>query len=323
MKTWKKVGWFVLAVAVAVIAVLLITGKKEDDAVIRIASLKGPTTIGMVKLMDDYEESENYNFTIYANASEISPLLIKGEVDVASIPANLAATLYAKTNGEICVLNTNTLGVLYLVGMDESIQSLEDAKGKTIYSTGKGTTPEYTLNYLIKSNGLALEDFNIEYKSEATEVVAALQADASAIAVLPQPFVLTAQAKIEGLKILLSFNDEWNRVSESSQLVTGVTVVRKSFLEEHPQAVEAFMQAYEESITYVNEHPQEMAASVEKYGIVNAQIAEKAIPYCNLTYKDGMELKEILSGYLEVLYTQDASSVGGVLPGDDFYFIQK
>lgn len=323
MKVGKKLIWLIAVAVIAVVAVLFISGRKEDDTVIRIASLKGPTSIGMVKLMDDYADGDKYHFTIYANAAEISPLLIKGEVDIANIPANLAATLYAKTEGEICVLNTNTLGVLYLVGLDESIQTWEDVKGKTIYSTGKGTTPEYVLNYLVEANGLNVKDFNIEYKSEATEVVAALQADTNAIAVLPQPFVLTAQAKLEGLKVLMSFNDEWDKVSEHSQLVTGVTVVRKSFLEEHPSLVADFMQAYEDSITYVNEHPQEMAASVEKYDIVKAQIAEKAIPYCNLAFKDGAELKEVLSGYLEVLYTQDASAVGGVLPGDDFYFTQK
>lgn len=235
----------------------------------------------------------------------------------------MAATLYAKTNGEICVLNTNTLGVLYMVGMDSNVDSFEAMKGKTIYSTGKGTTPEYTLNYLIKSNGLDVEDFQIEYKSEATEVVAALQADKDAVAVLPQPFVLTAQAQIEGLEILMNFNEQWKAVSDGSQLVTGVTVVRKSFLEEYPQVVENFMEEYEASITYVNENPKEMSYSVENYGIVKAAIAEKAIPYCNLAFMNDGELKEALGGYLAVLYEQDPASVGGALPDDEFYYFQK
>jgi NitT/TauT family transport system substrate-binding protein len=235
MKKGKIFTCLVLVAILAVAIVLFAVGKKEDNTSIRIASLKGPTTIGMVKMMDDFAENEKYDFSMYANASEISPLLIKGEIDIASIPANLAATLYAKTAGEVCVLNTNTMGVLYLVGTDGSLQSFEDIKGKTIYSTGKGTTPEYSLNYLIHANGFKVEEFNVEYKSEATEVVAALEANPEAVAVLPQPFVLTAQAKLAGLQILMSFNDEWERVSSDSQMITGVTVVRRSFLEEHPE----------------------------------------------------------------------------------------
>lgn len=321
MKKQKRMVCFAIAFILVAAIIFLLTYKKEDSTDVRIASLKGPTTIGMVKMMDDFAENEKYDFSIYASAAEISPLLIKGEVDIASIPANLAATLYAKTEGNICVLNTNTMGVLYLVGMDGDIQSFEEIQDKTIYSTGKGTTPEYTLNYLIASNGFKVEDFTIEYKSEATEVVAALEANPEAVAVLPQPFVLTAQAKLEGLQILMSFNDEWERVSSDSQLVTGVTVVRRDFLKEHPEVVKTFMKHYESSVNYVNEHPEEMSVSVEKYGIVKAQIAAKAIPYCNLKFIDGQDLKDTLGGYLDVLFEQDASSVGGAIPGDDFYFI--
>lgn len=299
------------------------TETQKEEEPIRIASLKGPTTIGMVKLMDDAKQSEKYDVSIYASATEISPLLISGDIDVANVPANLAAVLYAKTNGNIEVLNINTLGVLYMVGTNQDSATFEQLKGKTIYTTGKGTTPEYSLNYLIQENGMSPDDFNIEYKSEATEVVAALQGDTEAVGVLPQPFVTVAQKQIEGLHILMSFTDEWNRVTKDSELVTGVTVVRKDYLKEHQDQIDEFMSDLEDSIQYVNANAEEMADSVEKYDIIKAPIAKLAIPYCNLTYIDGKDMKEKLGGYLEVLFEQDAQSVGGAVPDDDFYYQAK
>lgn len=289
----------------------------SNEQVIKIASLKGPTTIGMVKLMDDNDGK--YDFNIYASASEISPLLISGDVDIANIPANLAAVLYAKTNGEIKVLNINTLGVLYMLGTQD-VNSFEDIKGKTIYSTGKGTTPEYVLNYLITANGFNPEDFNIEFKSESVEVVAALQADSDAVGVLPQPFVTVAQTQIDGLKILMDFTEEWRKVSEDSELITGVTVVRKEFLEDNTELVEEFMKDLETSVDYVNSNVEEVSTSVEKYDIIKAAVAVKAIPYCNLSYVDGTDMKNKLEGYFNVLYVQDKESIGGKLPDDDFYY---
>ena len=210
-----------------------------------------------------------------------------------------------------------------MVGANRESASFEELKGATIYTTGKGTTPEYALNYLLEQNGMTPEDFNIEYKSEATEVVAALQSDTEAVGVLPQPFVTVAQSQIEGLNILMSLTEEWNRVAKDSELVTGVTVVRKDYLKEHEDQIQKFMTDLENSIDYVNANVEEMSASVEKYDIIKAAIAKKAIPYCNLTYIAGTDMKNKLGGYLEVLFQQDAQSVGGAVPDDDFYYQAK
>ena len=198
----------------------------------RIAGLKGPTTMGMVKLMSDAEAGEthqDYQVTMYGAADEVVPLLVKGDIDLAAIPANLAANLYNQTEGKVQVAAINTLGVLYVVTTGDDVKSVEDLKGKTVYSTGKGTTPEYVLNYILKENGIDLEkDLTVEYKSEATEVAAALQAaDEGAIAVLPQPYVTAAQSQIEGLNVALNLTEEWNKVSTDSDLVTGVLVASK------------------------------------------------------------------------------------------------
>lgn len=293
---------------------------------INIGSLKGPTTMGMVKLMEDSENGEtdnNYIVNMTGTADEIVTSMVKGEIDVATVPCNLASVLYNKMEGQVKVAAINTLGVLYIVENGNEINSIEDLKGKTLYSTGKGTTPEYILNYILSENGLDIEkNLTVEYKSEATEVAALLAEDTNAIAMLPQPFVTTVQAKNDKLRVALDMTEEWNKVqgNEGSALVTGVVIARKEFIEKNQQAFDKFLQDYKASTEFVNSDVNGAAGLIEKYGIVPATVAEKSIPLCNITFIGGNEMKEKTQGYLKVLFDQNPAAVGGKLPGDDFYY---
>ena len=296
----------------------------EEGVVCRIAGLKGPTTMGLVNLMkkaESGETSQAYEFSTYGTADEIVPLLTQGELDVAAIPANLASTLYAKTQGGVQAMAVNTLGVLYVVTTDDSIQSLEDLKGKTVLSTGKGTTPEYLLRYLLQEGGIDPDqDLTLEYKSEATEVVSTMAADSGyPVAVLPQPYVTIAQSQMENLRVAISLTEEWNKYNEDP-LITGVTVVRKEFAQEHPEVMAALAADYKASVEAACNDVETTAALCEEYGLVpKAAIAQKALPACNIVYMDGEEMKAALELYLQVLYDADPASVGGQLPEDDFY----
>lgn len=302
----------------------------EEKATLNVIALGGPTGMGMVKLMDDNEQGNtavDYQFTIAGAADEITGLLVKGEVDIAAIPANLGAVLYQKTEGDIKVAAINTLGVLYVLEANDgqSIQSIGDLKGKTIVTTGKGTTPEYTLNYLLKANGIDPEtDVTIEYKSEAAEVGALFQTGEVEIAMLPQPFVTSVLAKNEGVRVALDMTEEWNHVQAeaNNQLITGTVVVRKEVLENNKEAVDLFLQEYQQSIEFINNNIAEGASLVEKYGIIaSAAMAEKAIPQCNIVYIQGQEMKSNVEAYLNVLYEANPSAVGGALPDEEYYYI--
>lgn len=297
-----------------------------EPVTINIASMKGPTTMGMVKLMSDSEAgltANNYVTTIYGAADEIVPLVVQGKVDIANVPANLAAVLYKKTEGAISVLDINTLGVLYVVETGETITNVADLKGKTIYSTGKGTTPEYVLNYILKSNGIdPATDVTIEFKSEATEVAAMLEGATDAVAVLPQPYVTVAMTKNASIKIALDLSAEWEALDGTKQ-VTGVTIVRNEFLEANPEVIEKFLEDYKASVEYVNANVDEAAALVGGYDIVAEGVAKKALPYCNIVCLTGEEMKSNLSNYLTVLYNSDPAAVGGQLPADSFYYVGK
>ncbi len=326
MKKMKKIVLMTISMLL-VMALFAGCGKKEEAPALRIGGMKGPTSMGLLFMKEEAESGENpegYEFTMVTGADELLPMMIKGELDIALVPANVAAILYQKTEGGVAVIDINTLGVLYMVSGDGEIQQAEDLRGKTIYLTGKGTTPDYVLHYILKENGLKEGDYTLEYKSEPTEVAALLAEKPDAVGLLPQPFVTVACTQNEKLQVVMDMNEQWSLLQGEggSRMVTGVTVVRREILEAYPEAVEKFLQNHKDSAKAINDDVQKGAELVVAAGIIGkAPIAQKAIPNCNITYIDGEEMKQALSGYLEVLFEQDASSVGGKLPEEDFYYV--
>lgn len=298
-----------------------------EKAVVRLGGLKGPTSIGMVKLLDDDENGltkNDYEFTMAAAADELTPKLLKGELDILAVPANLGSILYNNSEGAVKFLAINTLGVVYIVEKGgETVTDWESLAGRTIYATGKGTTPENALRYLLTQHGLDPDkDVNMVWKSEPTEVVAQLVKEDNAVAMLPQPFVTVAQTQVEGLRIALDLTKSWEELDNGSMFVTAGLIVRAKFAEENPEAVELFLEEYKASTEYVNANTEEAGVLVEKYGIVKAAVATKAIPYCNIVCITGEEMRPMVQGYLEVLYGQNPKSVGGALPDDAFYYVK-
>ncbi len=300
------------------------TEQAEKAEVIRVGALTGPTAMGLVKLMDDNDNklSENsYEFTLQSEASAFAAALAKGDIDIAAVPANLASVIYNNTNGAIKLLAINTLGVLYIVERGESVESLADLAGKTLYATGEGAAPEYALRYLLKENGVDGENAPvIHWCSDTTEALSYIAADENAIAMLPQPFVTAAQTKVEGLKVEIDLNNEWEKLGNGSEMVTGVLVVRSEFAQKYPEQLAAFMEEYEASVQFVLQNTERAAELIGGYEIVKAPIAQKALPYCNITFIAGEQLQTSMEGYLSVLYEMNPASIGGKLPGNDFYY---
>lgn len=330
-----------------------------EPTAVRIGALKGPTGMGLVGLMDaagmfaadDAAATDDgssgdaaatdtpvgadpagigalendYEFTLAGSADELAPQLIQGDLDVLCVPANLAATLYQKTEGAVTALCVNTLGVLDIVEAGDTIHDITDLAGRTIYSAGRGSTPQYALEYLLRENGIDPEtDVTIQWTSEHAECLAALQADPSIVCMLPQPFATSALAKVEGTRIALDLTEVWNETVAAnggdSQLITGVAVARSTFAWQHPTAVEELLDAYAASVDFVNDDPSAAAQLIEAADIVTAQVAKQAIPYCNIVCMTGSEMAGALTGYLQTLYDADPASVGGAMPGDDFCY---
>ena len=326
----KRVLSVLLSVLLALGAVSA-CGAEAGEPALRVVAMKGPTAMGLVQLMkacepDGAMQEKGWQFEIEAAADAIAPRVAQGTADILCMPANLAATLYNRTEGGLQVLAVNTLGVLYIVEQGEAVNTAADLKGKTIYASGKGATPEYALNYILKENGIDPEqDVQIEWKSEHAECLSALLADENGVAMLPQPFVTTALMKNEHVRVALDLSAEWDKLQageeQPSAMVTGVVAVRTEYAKQHPEVVAEFLAAYAESVAFVNSDVAAAAQLVGAYEIVPAAVAEKAIPACNIVLITGEELQAKLGGYLSVLFSQQPAAVGGALPGEDFYWI--
>lgn len=312
-------------VAVITAAVMLFSlaafaacSKKQDDTEIRIAALKGPTGMGMVKLADK-QNYPNYTVSIEASPDALNPRIISGEVDVAAVPVNLASVLYNKLDGDISVLAVSTLGVLYVVEAGSEVNSVADLAGKTVYATGQGATPEYILNYLLDKNGVA-GSVEVNYVGEHAALATMLANGSAEIGMLPEPNVTSTLAGNDDLRIALNLTEEWNKVC-STELVQGVVIARKSFVNEHPEAIEQFLREYEKSSAFVNENIDEAAKLIVDAGILgNVEIAKKAIPNCNISFSKGEAMHKAVEGMLAVLFEANPKSIGGKLPDKDFYY---
>ncbi|NLJ65647.1 MAG: ABC transporter substrate-binding protein [Christensenellaceae bacterium] len=318
----KKFITFITTIAMLFTMVFSVAA---EETPVRLGGLKGATTMSLVKLLDDNENgkaSQKYDFTMAVTADELTPLFIKGEMDIIAVPTNLASVLYNKLEGNANLLAISATGVLYVVEKgEENIKSLKDLKGKTVYATGKGTTPEMAMRYLLSKEGLSLdEDIDMVWLSEPTEAVAKLNGQEKGIALLPQPFVTVAQKSVEGLNIAISLDEEWKRLGDGSMLTTACVVARKDFVQNNPEKVELFLKDFAGSVEFVNSDTDSSSQLIEKYDIIKAPIAKIAIPYCNISAITGNDMKNAASGYLEALFSLKPESVGGALPTDDFYY---
>ena len=306
------------------------TSKAYTGIDISIACLKGPTGVGMTRLMqlsDENKTANNYTFTVASAPDELTGKILTGELNIASVPTNLAAKLYKKSEGKITMLAVNTLSVLSIIENGQSVKSVTDLKGKTIYSTGEGSNPEYILRYVLKNNDIDPDkDVTIKFVAENDELVAALVSGNAEVAMVPEPVATTILTKKDTLNRALSINDEWNKIAdnEGSKVMMGCVVALKSYVEANNEQVDKFLSEYKASIDFVNNNIEDSSKLCETYGIIPAAaVAKAAIPNCNIAYVDGKEMKNSIEGYFKVLFDADPTSIGGAMPDAEFYYNAK
>ncbi len=321
-------GLIALLLAFALVGCAAQADPKPADTpvALRVIALKGPTGMGMARLMDQAEsgELENFDLTFALTSApdDVVGQVVAGDVDVAAVPINLASALYNKTEGDVVLLAINTLGVLYVLENGSEIQSIGDLAGKTLYATGQASTPEYILNYLLEKNGLT-DQVTVEYKAEHSELATLMASGEVTLGMLPEPNVTAVTLKNQDVRVALDLTEEWNKVCDT-QLVQGCIIMRRSVFEDEAvqKALPAFLDAYAASADYTATNPQEAAALIEKYEIMaSAAAAQKALPNCNIVCMRGQEMKDTASAMLEVLFNANPKSVGGALPGDDLYYV--
>lgn len=288
----------------------------NDGSPVKVATLAGPTGMGVIKLLS----SSAYDVTLLANPDEISPKIINGEVDVATIPSNLAAVIYNKTKGGIRTVAVNTMGVLYILENGDTVNSVADLAGKTIYATGQGSSPEYVLNKILDANGL--KNVTVQFMGAHADLANAMAAGSVNLALLPEPFVSTVLAKNSDVKVKIDINKEWKSIfGEGAGIPMGVTVVSRKFVQDKA-AVDKLMAELKESAEYVASDMSSAASDIAQAGIVGSkEIAESAIPRCGISFITGADCKAMLEDYFDVMFESNPKSLGGALPDDDFYYM--
>ena len=289
-----------------------------DDYVLRVGALKGPTGMGMSKLMKDNINDKKYEFSVLGSPQDMTASLVSKSLDIAAVPVNLAAVINKKTNGEYLVAAINTLGVLYILENGNTVNSISDLAGKKVYATGQASTPEYILNYILEKNDL--ENVEVEYKTEHAELATLMASGSVVLGMLPEPNVTTVLSKNSNVRIALNLTEEWKKVSEGES-VQGCLVISKSAIKNHKGLVDTFLTEYSQSVDYVNNNVSDAANIIAELQIVpSAAIAQKAIPNCNIVYIDGNEMVSILTEFYKVLFDANPDSIGGALPNESLYY---
>ena len=303
---------------------------------VHLGLLSGPTGMGAAKMLADNDEAYaqveagtyeggtllRYEVTLGSDpANDIVPRLTNGELDIAAIPTNLAATLYNRTDGGIKLLALNTLGVLHILENGDTVNSLADLEGRTLYATGQGSNPEYVLNYLLEANGLdPAADVDIQWLA-SEELTARMASGDIDLCMLPVPAATTVMMQNSDVRDAIDLNDAWTESGAQGTFTMGCLVARTEWLEDNSELVPGILEEYAASIDSANSNPEEPAALIEQYGIVpKAAVAQAAIPQANMVCVTGEDMKGI-ADYYQVLFDADPTSIGGAIPGEDFYYI--
>ena len=324
MKTFRKA---IAILMILVLALCMLTGCKEDvpntvTSPVNVGALNGPTGMGMVQLMD---MTDKYNISTYQAPTDVTAKIVKGEIDVAAVPSNLASVLYNKTEGEVVAVSPITLGVLYILGNDMDLDNVADLRGKTIVASGQGGTPEYVLQKVLEKAGLEIyEDVDVQWLANHAEVNTKLLTQEDTIAMIPEPFVSTALAAgNDEVEVLFDMNVLWEEAT-GQELPMGVLVATKTFVTERENDLKVLLNDLEASVTFVNESPEEAAKLIVEKGFIGKEpIAKSAIPNCNIVLYTGDNAetgKNILKTFNETLFEMNKASVGGALPGEELYY---
>jgi len=312
--------WLCAALALTMMFALSVCSLADEK--VNVFALKGPTGIGMVGVMENHPET--YSFTLAGAADEIVAAIASGSADIAACPTNLAATLFSKTKGGVQLAALNTLGVLHVVSSDHTIDSFDDLAGRKVYATGQASVPEYVIRYLLEANGLT-DKVELEFVAEHSELATLMAAGKAEIGILPEPHVTSALMQNDQLKavidVTVAFEEAAKAAGTDMALSMGCVIVRSEFAENHPEKVEDFLDAYSESVAFVNADPDAASLLVEKHGVMpKAAVAKRAIPNCHIVFIEGAEMRKQIAPLYEVLFNANPKSVGGALPGDDFYY---
>ncbi|MBE6582098.1 MAG: ABC transporter substrate-binding protein [Ruminococcaceae bacterium] len=323
MKKTAKIISSILALSMLLFAFASCSPKKDggsgDSYSLKVGTIKGPTGMGMAKIINDNLTDEKYTFELFNDATAISAKLLGQQLDIAAVPVNLAAVVNKKTEGAYVVAAINTLGVLYIMENGTAVSSVSDLEGKTIHAYGQGATPEYMLAYILEKNGLK-DKVNVQWYPTPAELSTLAAENKVDLIMLPEPQITASLTKNANLRVAIDITKEWDKVSEN-KAVQGCIVVKKEIAKKYPEKISQFLDEYKASVKYVNENPAEASVMIAANEIIPAApVAALAIPRCNIVFIEGDEMISDLNAFYTVLFNANPQSVGGTMPNESLYY---
>jgi NitT/TauT family transport system substrate-binding protein len=299
-------------------------GTAAEKITVNIGSLKGPTSIGMIKMHEEKPQLSDKitaNYIIVPNPEIMVSKLLSGEIDIATLPTNVAAKLYNKGLGYNLAAVTG-YGVLYILDNTGELKDWSSLKGKKINVISKGSTPDVALRFLLEKNGLdARNDVKLDYTLEQVELSQMMIANKAEIAILPEPFVTMVLSKNSQVKIALDIEKEWKKVQNGNPMPMSCIVVKSTLIDNNKEEIDNFLKLYRESIDWVNANIEDAAVLVEKNEIgMDTETAEEAIPRCNIKFTEISLAQGIVQDYLNTILDFSPDDVGGKIPDENFYY---
>lgn len=291
---------------------------------IRVGVLNGPSCIPAAYLMEN--KSETIDFNTYADVQALLPKMIKNEVDIGFMPANVAAKVYNSSNKAIvcCAITGN--GNIVLLSNLVSGDNIRDVKNRVVYVAGQGATPDYMFRYLLKKNNLNPEqDLKLDYSIPTAQLAANLISNKINYVVLPEPFATIAKSKDSKIRTVVDFQQEYEDLEGAGKTYPlTVMVATADFAKAHPDLLNSFLDDYKSSFEWTLNNPQTAGQYTEEHNLGLAKgIVAKAIPSSNYTFITSKQMKQDVEDLLNIFLNFDSKSIGGKLPDKNFYYEKK
>ncbi|MGE0090426.1 MAG: ABC transporter substrate-binding protein [Bacteroidales bacterium] len=311
-----------LLITYILLVALVGCNNEPSNKKITIATLKGPSAMGMIKMIDSLSNVENptIEISIYNEPVQVRKLMLENEVDFAILPTTMGAILYNKAI-PYQLAAIPVWGTLYLFGTDSTIRAWSDLKGKRIYLMGKGMTPDVLFKYLMLKNGIDPDkDVDLDYSFPThIDLANAVAAEKADLAVISEPMVSIVMQKNKNIHALFDLNTEWQKVHPETRVAQTAFLVKTSFAKENPEKLIEILKAYKYSTKWVNNNTDSAAALIVKHHILpTIEVARESIPRSNLHVEIASDIKPEIYNYLEIFFSLNPAIIGGKIPDDQF-----
>ncbi|MDX9846980.1 MAG: MqnA/MqnD/SBP family protein [Tenuifilaceae bacterium] len=296
-------------------------GSKSKDYV-TIATLKGPSAMGMIKLIDslNHTSDKRIRVEILNEPIQVRKMVIDGTADFAILPTTMAAILYNR-GIDYQLAAIPVWGTLYLFGTDTTITAWNMLRGKTINLMGKGMTPDVLFKHLLIENGINPDvDVRLDYRFPThIDLANAVAAGQAKLGVISEPLVSLVMERNSKIKAIFDLNAEWQKVMDMPIAQTAF-LVKGELANANKELVDRILKSYDYSTQWVNQNPDSAAHLIVKYDILpSVEVARKSIPRSNLYFSRVRSIRMEIESYLNVFYQMNPDIVGGRLPDENFY----